>query len=91
MHMQQAHICDTYVCTHSNASIHLLRARGRALKLTYHQSEQQWLTVFGGICFMLVDLIDAQYEKDQPGSGRSFIGVLIFMSESRKAPTLYET
>ena len=40
---------------------------------------------------MLVDLIDAQYEKEQPGSGRSFIGVLIFMSKSKKVPTLYET
>ena len=40
---------------------------------------------------MLVDLIDAQYEKDQPGSGRSFIAVLIFMSESREVPTLCET
>jgi hypothetical protein len=38
---------------------------------------------------MLVDLIDAQYEKDQPGSGRSFIGVLIFMSESKKKSLLF--
>jgi hypothetical protein len=46
----------------------------------YHHPAQQWLTVFGGICFMLVDLIDFQNGKDEPDNARSVIGIIIVMS-----------
>jgi len=45
----------------------------------YHPT-QQWLTVFGGICFMLVDLIDFQNGKNEPDGARSVIGIIIVMS-----------
>jgi hypothetical protein len=45
----------------------------------YHPT-QQWLTVFGGICFMLVDLIDFQNGKNEPDGAKSVIGIIIVMS-----------
>jgi hypothetical protein len=55
------------------------RMRAHAYTHMCHHPVQQWLTVFGGICFMLVDLIDFQNGKNQPGIGKVFIGTLIFM------------
>ena len=46
----------------------------------YHHPTQQWLTVFTGICFMLIDLIDFQNGKNEPDGARSVIGIIIVMS-----------
>jgi hypothetical protein len=56
------------------------RAYVRAITHIYHHPAQQWLTVFGGICFMLVDLIDFQNGKEEPDNARAVIGIIIFMS-----------
>ena len=68
-------------CAHERTAY--VRARAHAYVCAYthmYQPTQQWLTVFGGICFMLVDLIDFQNGKDEPDNARSVIGIIIVMS-----------
>jgi hypothetical protein len=81
------HTCTTYIrtfvylvftmlaCAHEHEHAHV-----RAFTHMYHHPTQQWLTVFGGICFMLVDLIDFQNGKNEPDGARSVIGIIIVMS-----------
>ena len=38
----------------------------------------QWFTVFGGICFKMVDYIDTQY-GNEPSGARDVVGTLIFI------------
>ena len=67
-----AHKHTAYVRTREHAYV-------RAYTHMYHPT-QQWLTVFAGICFMLVDLIDFQNGKNEPDAARSVIGIIIVMS-----------
>jgi hypothetical protein len=62
-------------CAHEHEHAHV-----RAFTHMYHHPTQQWLTVFGGICFMLVDLIDFQNGKNEPDGARYVIGIIIVMS-----------
>jgi hypothetical protein len=68
-------------CAHERTAHERARAHAyvRAYTRMYHNT-QQWLTVFAGICFMLVDLIDFQNGKNEPDGARSVIGIIIVMS-----------